>query len=64
MLLSDTDGTQGEVYMTMAYQGDQTWSDGTDPILANRAWVTETGIHISMYGYMQRELVAVSTCAR
>lgn len=62
LLHSDESGTAGEVYLSMKYQGNQEWNDAVaqdenSVLFSNRAWVIDNGVHISMYGYMQRKLI-------
>lgn len=63
VLFTNADGTPKSEYFTMAYKGNNHWSDGDD-IYSIQAWITDRGVRISMGGYMQRELVDASTVAR
>lgn len=52
------DGSEGELYLKMAYLGDGKWSDGDGSILNTNAWITDgANFHLSMGGYMQRTMV-------
>lgn len=54
----EADGSEGKLYMEMAYGGENSWSDNNGSLLSNLAWITEgENFHISMFGYMQREMI-------
>lgn len=55
LYVSDSSGSQGELYMTLTYIGDGQWTDdpSTDSMIASRAWLIDTGVHVSVGGYVQ-----------
>ena len=53
----NTDGSQGELHLEMAYIGNNRWSDGDGTILYNNAWyVDENFFRVSEGGYIQLNL--------
>lgn len=57
VLQRNEDGTIGEVYITMAYQGNGEWNDDVTNQFSTRAWLTDEGVRISMGGQIQRNMV-------